>query len=206
MNLTILIIIVTVVISYNTFNNQYKKAKWLFIPTSIKRNKEWYRFLSHGFIHADWGHLLFNMLTLLFFAPILENSLLAYYDNSGYLIFILYYLSAIIVSSIYSYITNMYNDSYASLGASGGVSAILFATIALNPTMGIGLLFIPIHIPAFIFGIMYIIYSHHMAKRNMDNIGHDAHLHGALYGFVLLFILIPSQLNIFIDAISNWKL
>lgn len=202
--MTIIIIIVTAFISFRAFSNRSLFYRLSFNPHSIKHNREKKRFLTHIFIHADWGHLLFNMLTLFFFGPNVEHILKYHFGGPmAYLIFILLYFGGAIISSLYSYQKHADNAMYNAVGASGSVSAILFAFILFEPLSKISLLFIPIGIPAFIFGVLYLGYSYHMAKKGIDNIGHDAHFWGAVYGFTLPLFFNPSFIIDFFNQIFH---
>ncbi len=187
-SITIIIVAVTVLISIAAFNNDEIYNKLILWPRAMHGNPaEYYRLLTSGFIHADWNHLFFNMFTLYFAGESAEEA-----TNSGGL-FMLLYLSGIIISSLPSFVKNRNNSYYRSLGASGGVSAILFLMIYFHPWDGIGIIFIPIHIPCIIFGGMYLAYEYYMSKRGDTNINHDAHLWGALYGLLFAFCIDPTH-------------
>lgn len=187
MNYTIIIVIVTALISLSAFNNHNLYAKFIFYPFGMARSQDqYYRFLSSGFIHGDWNHLIFNMITLYFFGINVEM-ICAYAGMSG--IYIILYLSAIIVSSIPDFVKHRNHSYYQSLGASGGVSAILFATVYFEPWNKIQIIFIPIGIPSVIFAVLYLVYSAYMSKKGNDHIGHDAHLYGSVYGFLFAWLI-----------------
>jgi membrane associated rhomboid family serine protease len=194
---TIIIIVLTAIISYVAFSNRKLYSDLILYPPAINQG-QYYRFLTSGFIHADLQHLLFNMLTLFFFGRALEN-----YLNSaiGGWAFLVLYLGGIIISDIPSYLKNKDNPHYASLGASGGVSSVLFAYIILAPWTTIYLFFLPV--PAIIFGVAYMAYSIYMSRKSVDNVNHDAHLWGAIYGIVFILINIPEQLSDFIQRVLN---
>jgi Uncharacterized membrane protein (homolog of Drosophila rhomboid) len=179
MNLLILIIIATSVISFIAFNNIGIFEKYKFSVGAIQHRKEYIRLLSAGFLHADIMHLVFNMLTLYFFGPIVLEG----FGNVGFLII---YFGSILLGNIFSLFIYKKQPWYSAIGASGGVSGILFAAIAMIPDLGIYLFFIPIPIPGFIFGLVYFGYSVYMMlnPREHDNIGHAAHLGGAFFGLV----------------------
>lgn len=179
MNLLILIIIATSVISFIAFNNIGIFEKYKFSVGAIQHRKEYIRLLSAGFLHADTMHLVFNMLTLYFFGPIVLEG----FGNVGFLII---YFGSILLGNIFSLFIYKKQPWYSAIGASGGVSGILFAAIAMIPDLGIYLFFIPIPIPGFIFGLVYFGYSVYMMlnPREHDNIGHAAHLGGAFFGLV----------------------
>lgn len=190
--ITYIIIGITVLVSISAFSNSELMGRFLFNPYLIAHRKQWYRFFSHALIHADYGHLLFNMLTLFFFGPMVEGGYEYYFGAKSVLFFILLYVLGIVLSSSYSYEKHKNNVGYNSLGASGAVSAVLFAGILMDPTTGLYLMFIPIPIPGYIFGILYLIYCWYMNKRGGDNIAHDAHFFGAVFGVVFTIVLKPS--------------
>jgi membrane associated rhomboid family serine protease len=194
--ITLLIIIITAFISVTAFKRSELMYRYNFNAYQIIHRKQWYRIFSHVFLHANWEHLIFNMISLYFFAPLVESQL-------GMLTFILIYGGAAIASSIPDLIKHKDNFSYNALGASGAVSAIIFTAILLNPTSKIMLLLIPIPIPAVLFGVLYLVFSAYMAKRNIDNIGHTAHFWGAVFGFLFPVILNPSLLISFFDNLMS---
>ena len=195
--ITILIIILTCFISFTAFNRNDFFAKFQFNPYRVYKSKEWYRIITHGFLHADYTHLIFNMFTLFFFGRLVEYAI-------GKLFFIILYISAICIASLTTLIKHKNNYLYNSVGASGGVSAIVFASILFSPIEIIYLYFIPI--PGFIFAILYLLYSHYMSKRNQDNINHDAHLLGAIYGFLFPLIIDIENINYFFYALFGFKI
>lgn len=165
-----------------------------FQPSAIQSNpaKEFYRFISHGFVHADWAHLLFNMLTFYFFAPNVENVFAYKFGEMGNVYFLLLYLGGIFISVIHTFEKNKFNYAYHAVGASGGVSSILFCSVLYFPMSDICLYGI-ICLPGIIWGGIYLAYSFYMSRNQAnDYINHDAHLFGAVYGIVLTLILDPS--------------
>ena len=182
----LIIIAITVIISIMGFQNIQLFEKYKFNVSAIQNRKEYIRLLSAGFLHADWGHLFFNMLTLYFFAPIV----LYVYGVSGFLVV---YLGSIVIGNLFSLYLYKRQSWYSAIGASGGVSGILFAAIAMVPSLGIYFYFIPIPIPGYIFGALYFGYSVYMMlnPRPHDNIGHAAHLGGAAFGLVYAVALEP---------------
>ena len=190
LSITLIIIIMTCIISYQAFNNPMMKAKLLFRPVDASRG-EWYRFLSSGLIHADWMHLIVNMYVLFVFGEVVEQifTMIIFGEVWGRLAYIAFYMSAVVISSIPTFFRHQDNFAYSALGASGATSAIVFAFIITNPWAGLTLLFLPFFsIPALILGIIYIWYSNYMDKRGIDNIGHNAHLTGAVYGVVFTIL------------------
>lgn len=201
--ITYILIATIAIISFAAFNRKDLFYKLLFNPYEINHKGQWYRFLTHTFIHANWEHLIFNMLTFFFFGVFVEQSFNIFFGNKSMFIYLIEFLAAGIISSVPSYFKHKENPSYSAVGASGAVSAILFTSILLHPLNKIYLMFIPIGIPAFVFGILYLGYSAYMSKRNIDNIGHDAHFWGAVFGIVFPVILKFELLNDFINIINN---
>lgn len=163
-------------------------------PYSIYRKKRRYTIITSGFIHADFNHLIFNMLSYFFFAFSLEKIV-------GHWQFALIYILGIILSDISSIIKNKNNVGYYSLGASGAISAVLFSYILFDPMSKIYLFFIPIGIPAYLFAILYLIYCAYAAKNQSDNINHEAHFWGAVTGWVVTIILYPHVFGYFLNSI-----
>lgn len=197
MSHTLIIIIITALISFSAFNNSRIYNDLIMYPPAINRG-QYYRLLTSGFIHADFMHLIFNMLTLWFFGKVLEERYFMYFGKFTFLIF---YLAAITLSDLPSYIKHKNNSSYASLGASGGVSAILFAYIILAPWSTIYLFFLPV--PAIVFGVVYLVYSQYMARKGGDNINHDAHFWGAVIGVAGVLLLDNEAIPRFIQLIQQ---
>jgi len=188
MNIIILIIAITAIISFIAFNNKEIFEKYKFNVGAIRHRKEYVRILSAGFLHADIMHLLFNMMTLYFFGPVILEG----FGNIGFLII---YFGSILLGNIFSLFIYQKQPWYSAIGASGGVSGILFAAIAMMPNIGIYFFFIPIPIPGFIFGLLYFSYSVYMMlnPKQWDNLGHAAHLGGAFFGLVYAVILQPQS-------------
>lgn len=186
---TIAIIIATVLLSFRAFKDADIKYKWIFYPYKVKREKEFYRIISHIFIHGDTMHLIFNMFVLFSFGGIMEFIFTNYFGQGlGSLHFIMLYFLGGLAASIWPYMRNKDNPNYMSLGASGAVSAVLFASILWMPEGGIYLLFIPFEIPAWLFGILYLGFEYYMSKKGGTGIAHDAHFGGAVFG--ILYVLL----------------
>ncbi len=199
MSHTFIIIIITVVISILAWQNNKLFDTLIFHAQRVKQG-EVYRLLTHGFIHADGMHLLFNMITLYFFGRATENFFNQYVNGYGFIIF---YLFAIIASIIPSYLNNKNNLHYRSLGASGGVSAILFTAILINPWSILLIYFIPM--PAIVFAIAYVTYSMYANKKGSSNINHSAHLWGAGFGVVASVAINPNLLVHFLYMLMHPK-
>jgi membrane associated rhomboid family serine protease len=198
---------ITVVISLYATSNPQFLAKCMMYPYGVHRNKEYYRFVSSGFVHNGYVHLLFNMMTMYFFAPMLEMRFFLgeFGLLQGYLYFALLYIGGIIVSDIPTFLQHKNSPYYQSLGASGGVAAIIFSMIFYNPLIEIYLYF-AIPIPGFILGVVYVIYSYFYSKGSNDNINHSAHLYGALYGLVFSAVIRPTAIIEFFQQLSTWRL
>jgi len=204
-SITLIIIIITAITSYRAWSNPDIFEKWLFNPYIIQRKKQYYRFLSSGFIHRDNMHLIFNMITLYFFGSRIEQIYQYYYSSTGILFYLITYLLGIIVADMLSYIKHRDNPHYSSIGASGGVSAVLFASILYDPVSSICLYF-AICIPGFILGGLYLIYSYYQGQRSGSNINHDAHLVGSVFGILITIIIRPAVAPEFIEQIMNFSL
>lgn len=204
MPVTYIIIGFTSLISFMAFNNgdlMHQLKHW---PYQEARRGEYYRWLTGGFLHADPMHLIFNMLTLYFFGTLVEGWFREMFPDLGITLFVVFYLAAIVAASSATF--NKYKDTshFASIGASGAVAAVLFAAILLDPTIGIMMFFIPIPIPGFIFGAIYLWYSSYAAKRGGDNIDHTAHFFGAVFGFFFPILLQPSLFMEFFEKLRMW--
>ena len=193
----ILIIITTGLISFTAFNNGEAFHKLKFNPYLVSSNREWYRFISHGFVHGDWIHLIFNVYVLWEFGKLVMLIFSYKLENLANLYFLGLYFPAIIASSIFSYLRYKDQPHYSAVGASGAVMAVVFSSIILFPEGRMGLLFIPVMLPSWVFGLLYMVYTVVMARKQMDNIGHDAHFWGAVYGIIYTFALIPNSLEEF---------
>ncbi len=189
-SITLIIIIVTAVTSFAAFNNQKIIDDMIFYPPAITEKKQWYRFFSCGLIHADIGHLIFNMLSLYLFGEFVENSFHSslLFEQKGRLLYLAMYITALFVCLIPTFFKHKNDYYYRSLGASGAVSAVVFAGILLNPTAKIGFFFIPPIIPGYIFGPLYLLLSTFLGRQGKDNINHSAHIWGALYGVIFVIV------------------
>ncbi|MCP9749841.1 rhomboid family intramembrane serine protease [Ferruginibacter sp. HRS2-29] len=203
--ITFILIAINVIFSIIGFSNDSFVSKTILWPYGIKREKQYGRFITSGFLHADWGHLFFNMFTFFFFGQQVER-VFTYYGLGGKIAFILLYFLALIVSDLPSYFKNRDNPSYRALGASGAVSAVVFAGILFNPW---GRLYIYAAIPISytLFAVLYIVYCIYMSRRASDNVNHDAHLYGSLFGLLFTILLIgimnPSLITPIIEQFKN---
>lgn len=203
MSATLIIIIATSLVSILCFTGTLPFDSLKFSAWDVWHRKRWYQMLSYGLVHGGWGHLLFNMLTLYFFGDVVEKYFQAAFGpGTGIVLYLLLYVSAIAVSTIGDLVKYRDEPHYSAVGASGAVSAILFASILFEPKMGIYMYFIPIPIPGYIFAPLYLLYCWWAAKRNMDNIGHSAHFWGAVYGLVFPLICNPQIFHHFLSQLQ----
>jgi membrane associated rhomboid family serine protease len=195
-NSNLIIIALTCVISYTAFNNQKLMADWILLPYLTLKDKQYYRFVTYGFLHADFMHLLFNMMTLYFFGSMIESFYNSKMGMFGYAVF---YLGGIIVSVLPGAMQHSKDPKYATLGASGAVSAVLFAFILFKPWTTLLIFFVPC--PAIIYAVLYVAYSIWQDKKGGDNVNHSAHLWGAAYGVAATVLVQPSLISNFINAL-----
>jgi membrane associated rhomboid family serine protease len=205
LSITLIIVIITSIVSIGAFNNHKTMDDLIFYGPAISQRKQWYRLLTHGLIHADPAHLIFNMIALYSFGTGLERAFSSscLFGNLGKVMFLVLYVAALAAASIPDLIKHKDSYHFRSLGASGAVSAVIFASIVILPTIGVGIIFLPIHIPGYIFAVLYLIISAYLDKRGRGNINHGAHLWGAVFGllFTITFIYAMGQL----DIIENFK-
>ncbi len=196
------IILLSIAASVIAFNNRSVFNKYLFNPYATYHHKQYYRLFTHAFLHGDYMHLAFNMYALYIFGQVLEEQYFpVLFQKKAAFYYLLLYVGGIVFSSMYELFRQKDNPNYTSLGASGAVTAIVFSVILINPTIGMGIIFVPVFIPAWIFGAIYLLYSWYMGKRQLDNIGHNAHFWGAVFGFVFTIILKPALLSRFFSEI-----
>jgi membrane associated rhomboid family serine protease len=188
---------ITVIVSFLAFQNQDLMRKLLFYPYLMNNNKsEWYRFISSAFVHADWMHLLFNMWALYSFGTHVEWLF-------GSPLFLIFYLSAAAVSCIADFQKHKDNQYFSSLGASGAVSAIIMAGIINNPWQG-SIIVLVVPMPPIIFGALYLGYTYYkIQKGSSDNIAHNAHFHGAIYGILFTLLMLPGSFQRFLTLIMQ---
>lgn len=195
---TWLIIAATCAVSFMAFRRPKLGHDLVLWPPAITGKQQYWRLLTSGFLHADMQHLLFNMLTLFFFGRLMEQFFAYYLGAGGY---VLFYLGGIVVANVPSYLRHRNDVNYASLGASGAVSAVLFAFILLKPWALIFVFFLPL--PAIVYAVLYVGYSIYMDRRGGDHINHSAHLWGALYGIVFTVATQPQVVAAFVGQIAN---
>lgn len=203
MSITVILICITVAVSFYAFNKPALLQKLMMNPYLIKKEGQYYRFISSGFIHKDHTHLLWNMFSFYFFGTAVEQNFSAVFGEAGIYYFIVLYLSAIIISDIPTYLKERNNTDYNSLGASGGIGSVIFVFIILQPLQSICLYF-ALCMPGFVFGVGYMAYTYYQGRKSKDNINHDAHLYGALYGLLFCAIVYPTSLQLFYEKVSYW--
>ena len=199
-----IIIGITVLISIWAFNRRDIFDKLRFSPYSIYHYKEGWRFFTYALLHADWVHLFINMFVLYSFGDVVIAYLSYFFGIKGVFYFILLYVGGVLFSVLVDFGRHKENAYYTAVGASGAVSAIVFASIIVYPTGSVFLFLIPIPIPSAIFGILYLIYSAYMAKRGRDNIGHNAHFWGAVFGIIFMIVTRPQVALEFVQKIANY--
>ena len=192
MSVTLILLIATVIISLLALNSRKLMDSLIFYPVTIVQENQLYRFISYGFIHANFMHLFFNMYAFYLFGGATENAFVQIFGASGTILYILMYFLSLIACVIPDFIKNKTNPNYRSLGASGAISAVVFAYILINPLQGIGLLFIPVFIPGFLFGIIFLVVSYFLGKKGGTSVNHSAHIWGAIFG--IIFLIICSEL------------
>ena len=198
MPITLVIIAITCIVSFMAFKNSRLMNDLILWPPAIARQREYHRLVTYGVVHADFGHLLFNMFTLFFFGRVMERF---FTSQLGTLGFALFYIGGLVISILPTYLKNRNNPNYRSLGASGAVSAVLFAFILLAPWSRIIVLVIPM--PAIIYAVLYTGYSIYMDRRGQDNVNHSAHLWGAAYGVIVTVLVEPRVLPHFLNALMQ---
>lgn len=200
-SVTLVIVVITVLISYRCFSDQqlfYRLSHW---PYKEHRNKEYYRFITSGFVHGGWIHLLINMFVFWNFGEIVERYFQGFFGPvNGSILFVVVYLLTVVLASLSTFLKKKDNENYMAVGASGGVSGIVFIFILFYPWEPLYLYGI-IPIPGIIAGILYLWYSSYAGKNVKDRIDHDAHFYGALVGILLMVILKPSVLSTFFQKL-----
>jgi len=200
LSITVLLVAVTTLVSWLAFGNRRLLDRLILWPPAIDRRHQYDRLVTHGFIHADWSHLLFNMITLYFFGRLVEQWFAAYIGRAG---FVAFYLSALVAAILPTYLRHRRDPHYFSLGASGAVSAVLFASILLNPWSQVYIFPVPIGIPAIVYAVFYIAYSIWMDRRGQDSVNHSAHLSGAAYGVLFTLLMAPELGLRFMEQLAH---
>tara|TARA_S200000501_G_scaffold96251_1_gene89522 strand:- start:70 stop:693 length:624 start_codon:yes stop_codon:yes gene_type:complete len=204
MSLNLIIIVLTILVSINAQNNMNLYSQLMMKPYEVMKRRQYWRFLTSGFVHDGYSHLGFNMFTLYFFGGAVEQYFGYILGSASTIVFIFFYLSALIVSDLPGYFKNKNKPGYNTIGASGAVSAMVFASIIYAPLNKI-CFFALLCLPGFILGIIFIIYSFTQSKNLSQNINHEAHLYGALYGIAFSIWVYPESLSIFLDQILSFS-
>ena len=202
--MTLYILLATVAVSIGAFQSRQVLDRLIFNPYKVHKQSEWYRFLSSGLIHADWMHLLVNMFVLYSFGPVVEQYYADAFGGKAGPYFLVLYAGGLVFSILPTYRKRLNQPGYNALGASGAVSAIVFSYILFNPLQKLCLYGL-LCLPGILFGLGYVFYSYYMDKKAKDNINHDAHLWGAVYGFVFTILLQPSLLKSFFAQIIFFR-
>ena len=206
--MTLIIIIVTCIISIVAFSKREWMVEMQFNPWSVYHRKQYYRLLSHGFLHADWIHLFVNMFVLYSFGSLIEQYFHFFKEQNithfPVLNYLFLYVSAIVISSLTTLKKHKEDVWYNAVGASGAVSAIVFTSIFLDPWNKL-YFFAIIPIPGIVFGALYLAYTHYMSKKSNDNINHDAHFIGAVYGFFYPLLIDPKLFWLFFNQLVSLK-
>ena len=198
--MTLILILIITLVSAVAFSQREVMAKLQFNAYQIHHHRQYYRILTHAFVHANWEHLIVNMIVLYSFGVAVEHFFGMYFGNAARLYYLILFFGSVIFSSLWSLHKQKNNPYYNAVGASGAVSAVLFTAIFFDPWNNIYFFGI-LPVPGIIFGGLYLYYSYYMSTKKADNIGHDAHFMGAIFGFVLPILLKPSLLIGFFDLL-----
>jgi membrane associated rhomboid family serine protease len=202
MSITLIIIGVTVAVSLAALNNRALFENLLFQPFVIAARKDWFRFISHGFVHGSIMHLLVNMYVLWMFGTAVEGAYAELTGKDPMVPYLILYLGGIVLSSLPAYFKHKHDPEYRSVGASGATSAVVFSFILLHPDTKLMLIFLPIPLAAWIFGGLYLAYEWYMSRQGRDGIAHDAHYFGALYGIAFTALLDPAVVTRFFSSVG----
>lgn len=188
-SITVVIILLNFLVSYRGFKDRDFYRRYSFEVDPVKIQKDYKRFITSGFLHVSWMHLIFNMVALFLFSSGLESSI-------GPLNFSIIYLAGLLGGNLLSLFIHRFDSGYSSVGASGAIMAVIFSSIALLPGMSVGFFLLPISIPGWLFGLAYVLFSIYGIRSRSNNIGHDAHLGGGITGMLVGIILYPSILAV----------
>lgn len=195
-----ILVLLNSILTYEGSRREHWRESFLFDPFAISQGQKSIGIFSHFWFHADWQHLIFNMLSLYMLGGVLESLwVLEFGVQKGSMLFIALYLFGGVAATVLPYFRHRYNPNYRSLGASGAVTAVVFAAIMWYPQMQLGLLFLPIPIPAYIFGPLYLGIEYYAMKRGNTNIANDGHISGALFGILFVLMLDPSKFTLFLS-------
>jgi len=201
--MVIALIFITALVSWYGFESPQWREKLIFSPYLAKHNREWHRFFTHMFVHLDWSHLVFNMLTLYFIGEYLFREFSSLFGAfKGVYYFFLLYLMGGLFATTYAYYKHQDQPAYRSLGASGAVTAVLFAFITAHPMQSLMLMFIPIPIPAYLFGPLYLVIEYYAFRRGNTGVAHDAHITGAFIGIIFVLFFMPGYSQYFASLLD----
>lgn len=200
-SITLVIIAVTTLASISAFNNKPLLDKFMFNAYMVKHRREWWRFFTSGFVHADYMHLALNMFVLYSFGTCLESEYVEFFNTNAPIYFIVLYFLSLVACEVTSYRKNVDNVHYNSLGASGAVSAVVFACIIIEPFSQLSVY--GIKMPAVIYGLLYLSLEFYLNKTKRTNINHTAHIEGALFGIAFTLITTPALFSNFIEQVKN---
>ena len=200
--MTILIVVITSIISIAALSNEQMMRNMIFNPYLIQHRNQWYRFISSGLIHADWMHLIINMLVFFSFGKAVEYYYEAIFAGKSTYYFLLLYFGGMLIAVTPSYAKHRHDPGYNALGASGAVSAITFAAILLNPMSQIYIWGV-IGLPGIVLGPLYLAYSWYMSRKGGDHINHDAHFWGAVFGVLFTIALKPTLFLHFLNQLAG---
>jgi membrane associated rhomboid family serine protease len=202
--ITYALLAITIGVSFLTWNRPELFSKLMMNPYQISHRQQYYRFVTSGFIHKDHMHLFFNMFSFYFFGRPVEQIFNMVFGPLGNIYFIAFYIIAIVVSDMPSYFKHRNDHRYNSLGASGAIAAVIFVYIIFQPLSKMCILVICM--PGFILGALYIIFSYYQGRKANDNINHDAHLYGALFGLLFCVVFYPQSIPDFFEQIREWDI
>ena len=198
--MTIILIAITVAVSYAAFKSPKLMENLQFNASKIYHKNEYHRLITHAFVHANWEHLFVNMIVLFSFGQAIEIYFKYNFGNNHILYYFLLYFGGILTSNLYALIKHRNNYFYNSVGASAAVASVLFAAIFFDPWHKI-LFFYVLPIPGIIFAALYLVYSYQMSIKQKDNVAHDAHFLGALFGFIFPILINPTLFETFLDKL-----
>jgi len=198
--MTIILIVITVAVSFAAFNNAKMMNMLQFNASKIIYKKEYHRLITHAFVHANWEHLFVNMIVLFSFGQAIDTYFKYNFGNNHILYFFLLYFGGILASNMYALVKHYKNYFYNAVGASGAVASVLFAAIFFDPWNMIYFFGI-LPIPGIVFAALYLVYSYQMSNKQKDNVAHDAHFLGALFGFIFPILLNPRLFEVFLDKL-----
>jgi membrane associated rhomboid family serine protease len=199
-----LLIIISVLVSLKGFQDRSFMEKYLYRPYLVKHYNEHYRSITHQFLHVNPMHLIFNMIGLYYFGPLVEEGFR--YDFGfvpGTIVFIVFYLLGGVFATLIPFIRHKDHEYYSSVGASGAIAAVIFAGIIYVPEMKMGLIFLPIMLPAYIFGPVYLLIEFLADRYTKSPVAHDAHIGGAIFGILFVLITNIERVKLFIEILAN---